>query len=58
MSGWSNGMALEVEGIMKLESVSFIGQQFTQLESPFHVKEGPRNPRQHPGPLPGRRGIR
>ena len=40
VSGWSNGMALEVLGSMKLESVSFIGQQFTQLESPFHVKEG------------------
>ena len=40
VSGWSNGMALEVEGILKLESVSFMGQQITQLESPFHVKEG------------------
>ncbi len=40
VSGWSNGMALSVEGIMKLESVSFMGQQFTQLESPFHVREG------------------
>jgi hypothetical protein len=40
VSGWSNGMTLEVGGIVNLESVSFIGQQITQLESPFHVKEG------------------
>jgi hypothetical protein len=40
VSGWSDGKALEIEGIMKLESVSFIGQQFTQLESPFHIKDG------------------
>ena len=58
VSGWSNGMALEVEGIMKLESVSFMGQQITQLESPFHVQGRPRNARQHPRSLPGRRGAR
>jgi uncharacterized protein YhdP len=40
VSGWSNGLALEVEGLLKLESVSFMGQQITQLESPFHVHEG------------------
>ena len=40
VNGWSNGMALEVEGVLKLESVSFMGQQITQLESPFHVQEG------------------
>ena len=40
VGGWSNGMKVEVDGIMHLESVSFIGQQVTQLESPFHVKDG------------------
>ena len=40
VGGWSNGMKVEVEGIMHLESVSFMGQQVTQLESPFHVKDG------------------
>ena len=40
VSGWSDGMALEVQGIMNLESVSFMGQQVTQLESPFHVNKG------------------
>jgi hypothetical protein len=40
VSGWSNGMALEVAGLMQLESVSFMGQQLTQLESRFHLKNG------------------
>jgi AsmA-like C-terminal region len=40
VSGWSNGMVLEVEGMMDLESVSFMGQQLTQLVSPFHLKNG------------------
>ena len=40
VSGWSNGITLEVDGILKLESIYFLGQQITQLESPFHVKEG------------------
>jgi len=40
VSGWSNGLALEVEGILKLDSVSLLGQQITQLESPFHIKNG------------------
>ncbi len=40
VSGWSNGMALEVQGVVNFESVSFMGQQISQLESPFHVKEG------------------
>jgi hypothetical protein len=38
--GWSNGQALEVHGIMQLASVSLMGQQITQLESPFHVERG------------------
>ena len=40
VNGWSNGVALEIEGRLDLESVSFIGQQITQLESPFHIKQG------------------
>ena len=38
--GWSNGQALEVHGIVKLGSVSLMGQQITELESPFHVENG------------------
>ena len=38
--GWSNGQALEVHGIVRLDSVSLLGQQITELESPFHVKHG------------------
>lgn len=40
VSGWSNGRALEVQGILNLASVMFLGQQITQVESPFHVKDG------------------
>jgi hypothetical protein len=40
VSGWSNGRVLEVEGILRLASVMFLGQQITEVESPFHVKEG------------------
>ena len=40
VSGWSNGVSLEVEGILQLESVSVLGQQITKVESPFHVKQG------------------
>ncbi len=40
VSGWSNGRVLEVQGILKLASVMFLGQQITEVESPFHVKEG------------------
>jgi hypothetical protein len=40
VSGWSNGVALEAEGILKLESVSLLGQQITQVESPFHIGKG------------------
>ena len=40
VSGSSNGIAIEVEGMMNLESVSFMGQQITQLVSPFHLKNG------------------
>ena len=38
--GWSDGRALEVHGIMRLASVSLLGQQITELESPFHVERG------------------
>jgi hypothetical protein len=40
VSGWSNGRSLEIQGILNLESVSLLGQQITQLESPFHVNQG------------------
>jgi hypothetical protein len=40
VSGSSNGVSLEVEGMMDLESVSFMGQQITQLVTPFHLKNG------------------
>ena len=38
--GSSNGMTLEVDGILKLESVSVLGQQITKVESPFSIKQG------------------
>jgi AsmA-like C-terminal region len=40
VSGWSNGAGLRVEGIMSLASVVVLGQQITQVESPFRVQEG------------------
>ena len=39
-SGWSNGKELQIQGILKLGSVSLLGQQITRLESPFHVSGG------------------
>jgi hypothetical protein len=40
VSGWSNGQALRVEGVMNVESVVVLGQQLTKIESPFRVKDG------------------
>jgi hypothetical protein len=40
VSGWSNGAGLKVEGIMNLASVVVLGQQITQVESPFRVRDG------------------
>jgi AsmA-like C-terminal region len=40
VSGWSDGRLLEVQGILKLASVMFLGQQITEVQSPFHVKQG------------------
>ena len=40
VSGWSNGYVLRVDGAMKLESVSLLGQQITRAESPFHIRGG------------------
>jgi len=40
VNGWSNGVALAVEGVLQLDSVSLLGQQVTQVESPFHVQQG------------------
>ena len=33
-------MSLEVQGILQLDSVTLLGQQITEVESPFHVKSG------------------
>ena len=40
VSGWSNGIALKVDGILNLGNVSVLGQQITNVESPFHVHGG------------------
>jgi hypothetical protein len=40
VSGWSNGAELRIEGIMNLASVVLLGQQITQVESPFRVQDG------------------
>ncbi len=40
VKGWSNGAVLEIEGVLKLNSVVVLGQQITKLESPFRVKDG------------------
>ena len=40
VSGWSNGAALEVKGAMRLASVSILGQQITEVESPFQDQPG------------------
>ncbi|MGC8639009.1 MAG: AsmA-like C-terminal region-containing protein [Isosphaeraceae bacterium] len=38
--GWSDGHALEIHGIVNIASVSLMGQQITNLESPFHIQRG------------------
>ena len=40
VKGWSNGLGVQVEGIINLESVVVLGQQITKVESPFRVKGG------------------
>jgi hypothetical protein len=40
VSGYSNGQVLEVHGILRLASVNVIGQQITEVQSPFHVERG------------------
>jgi hypothetical protein len=40
VSGFSNGLTVKVEGIIKLESVVMMGQQITKVESPFRVQDG------------------
>ena len=40
VSGWSNGISLEVRGALRLDSVSLLGQQITAVESPFHIEQG------------------
>ncbi len=40
VSGWSNGESVRLKGIMRLESVSLLGQQITHVESPFSVSKG------------------
>ena len=38
--GWSNGRTLEIHGIFRLDSITLLGQQITELESPFHLERG------------------
>jgi hypothetical protein len=38
--GSSDGRSLEVHGLLRLDSVNLLGQQITELESPFHVESG------------------
>jgi hypothetical protein len=38
--GWSNGQTMEIHGIVRLDSVSLMGQQITDVESPFHLERG------------------
>jgi hypothetical protein len=40
VKGWSNGLSVQVEGIIDLESVVLLGQQITRVQSPFRVREG------------------
>jgi hypothetical protein len=40
VSGWSDGTALKVNGILNLVNVVVLGQQITNVESPFQVQEG------------------
>ena len=49
--GWSNGVTLEVEGILNLESVSVLGQQITKVESPFSHQAGCGAVGQRAGPV-------
>ena len=38
--GWSNGQTVEIHGAVKLDSITLLGQQITQVESPFHLERG------------------
>ena len=38
--GWSDGRTLETHGIFRLDSITLMGQQITELESPFHLEGG------------------
>ncbi len=38
--GWSNGHTMEIHGIVRLVSITLLGQQITQVESPFHLERG------------------
>jgi hypothetical protein len=38
--GRYHGDELGVQGILRLDSVSLVGQQVTEMETPFHVKDG------------------
>ncbi len=38
--GWSNGQTLDIHGIVRLDSITLLGQQITQVESPFHLERG------------------
>ncbi len=38
--GWSNGQTMEIHGAVKLDSITLLGQQITDVESPFHLERG------------------
>ncbi|MGA8348217.1 MAG: AsmA-like C-terminal region-containing protein [Isosphaeraceae bacterium] len=38
--GWSNGQTMEIHGIVSLDSITLLGQQITDIESPFHLERG------------------
>jgi hypothetical protein len=40
VQGWFNGQDFEIHGTMKLASVNLMGQQITEVESPFHLDRG------------------
>ena len=56
--GRFDGDHLDVHGALKLDSVSLLGQQVTELESPFHVAHDLAQARRHPRQAARRRAGR
>ena len=50
------GDELTVKGILRLDSVSLLTQQVTEMETPFRVEKG-MAPLEHPRQAPGRHGL-